>query len=139
MRASAGQEVAKPVSRQAQGQKADSDQGDGRKTGWQANENKGKKRQIQRQDHCLPQGSPRQKQTPAEVDETRLNPLITRIQVESRSIPRPGERGRVSRCCLRLAASGPIPKLARARGHLLCELRNQRDTSNVMILMRFWI
>src|SRR5712692_2156418 len=94
MRASAGQEVAKPVSRQAQGQQAGSDQGDGRKTGWQANENKGKKRQTQRPDHCLPQGSPPQKQTPAEVDETRLNPLITRIQVESRSIPGPRGTGK---------------------------------------------
>src|SRR6516165_7936842 len=31
--------------------------------------------------------------------------------------------------------SVPIPKFARARGSLGCELRNQRDTSNVMILV----
>ena len=29
----------------------------------------------------------------------------------------------------------PIPKFARTRGTLLCELRNQRDTSNSMILV----
>jgi maleate cis-trans isomerase len=33
--------------------------------------------------------------------------------------------------------SVPILKFASYRGNLLCELRNQRDTSNVMILVRF--
>ena len=30
-----------------------------------------------------------------------------------------------------LAASDPIPKFASLRGTLVCELRNQRDTSNL--------
>jgi hypothetical protein len=33
-------------------------------------------------------------------------------------------------------ASVPIPKFAHPRGTLRCELRNQRDTSNFMILVR---
>src|ERR1700682_4356741 len=37
---------------------------------------------------------------------------------------------------LRLRASAPIPKFAPHRGTLSCELRNQRDTSNFMILVR---
>ena len=32
-------------------------------------------------------------------------------------------------------ASVPIPKFANTRGTLSCELRNQRDTSNFMILV----
>src|SRR4029077_20592544 len=33
-------------------------------------------------------------------------------------------------------SSVPIPKFAHPRGTLRCELRNQRDTSNFMILVR---
>src|SRR6185295_20062804 len=33
--------------------------------------------------------------------------------------------------------SVPIPKFASLRGTLVCELRNQRDTSNLLILVRF--
>ena len=36
-----------------------------------------------------------------------------------------------------IAASVPIPKFAMTRGRLRCELRNQRDTSKVMILVWF--
>src|SRR5439155_25144701 len=39
------------------------------------------------------------------------------------------------RCTLQLQASVPIPKFARLCGNLGCELRNQRDTSNSMILV----
>jgi hypothetical protein len=35
-----------------------------------------------------------------------------------------------------MGASVPIPKFAHPRGPLRCELRNQRDTSNFMILVR---
>ena len=34
-------------------------------------------------------------------------------------------------------ASAPIPKFASYRGEFDCELRNQRSTSNSMILVRF--
>ena len=39
---------------------------------------------------------------------------------------------------LSLLASARLPKLASARGKLGCELRNQRGTSNSMILVRFF-
>ena len=51
-----------------------------------------------------PQCSPAHKQTPAEVDETPLNPLITFIQVESLNDTGPRGAGRVSRYCLRTAS-----------------------------------
>src|SRR2546426_11760448 len=39
-------------------------------------------------------------------------------------------------CELRVRGTGvPIPKFATTRGTLSCELRNQRDTSNSMILV----
>ena len=48
-------------------------------------------------------------------------------------MPRPSRRP-PKRC--HQNASVPIPKFAHPRGTLRCELRNQRDTSNFMILVR---
>ena len=53
-----------------------------------------------------PQASITQKQSPAEVDETTLNPLITRIQVERSNDAGPRGTGRVSR--YRLPLNGMI-------------------------------
>ena len=36
------------------------------------------------------------------------------------------------------SASVPIPKFASLSGALVCELRNQRDTSNLLILVWLW-
>ena len=36
-------------------------------------------------------------------------------------------------------SSAPIPKFASFRGGLFCELRNQRSTSKILILVRFGI
>src|SRR5262249_872809 len=43
--------------------------------------------------------------------------------------------GWVERSETHRSASVPIPKFARASGTLGCELRNQRDTTNIMILV----
>ena len=55
--------------------------------------------------------------------------------IQSPMVPRPSRRP-PKRCHFQ-NASVPIPKFAHPRGTLRCELRNQRDTSNFMILVRY--
>ena len=69
-------------------------------------EDQGQGAQVRRARLRHPQGSITQKQSPAEVDETTLNPLITRIQVERSNDTGPRGTGRVSR--YRLQSSGMI-------------------------------
>src|SRR5262249_62016681 len=69
----------------------------------QALENEGQDRQIGRPRARRPQGGCAQKPSSAEVDETPLNPLITRIQVERSNDTGPWGTGRVSRYRLRTA------------------------------------
>jgi hypothetical protein len=47
-----------------------------------------------------------------------------------------GEYGGIRVAHLRILASVPIPKFASLCSTFVCDLRNQRDTSNSMILLR---
>src|SRR5262249_57408918 len=82
--------------------------GDREKACRQAPENEGKNRQIGRAQARRPQGGCAQKPCPAEVDETPLNPLITRIQVERSNDTGPWGTGRVSRYRLQPFSCGTI-------------------------------
>ena len=94
---SAAKSAAKPVTKPAKGKAAKA----AARPAREACEKQAQGRQIGRSDHPRPQGSPRQKHAPAEVDETPLNPLITRIQVEWSNDTGPRGTGRVSRYRLR--------------------------------------
>ena len=74
-----------------------------------------------------PQASITQKQSPAEVDETTLNPLITRIQVERSNDAGPRGTGRVSRYRLphRMERS-PAASIAPATGVDSCGPHRRR-------------
>ena len=63
-----------------------------------------------------------------------LTGLRNRHVITMTMVPRPSRRP-PKRCHFQ-NASVPIPKFAHPRGTLRCELRNQRDTSNFMILVR---
>src|SRR5262249_51059732 len=71
--------------------------------GPQPVENEGKDRQSGRAQGRRPQDGCAQKRSAPEVDETPLNPLITRIQVERSNDTGPCGTGRVSRYRLRTA------------------------------------
>src|SRR5262249_44279177 len=75
----------------------------GQKRGPQTVENEGQHRQIGRAQVRRPQSACAQKRRTPEVDETPLNPLITRIQVERSNDTGPWGTGKVSRYRLRTA------------------------------------
>src|SRR5262249_40389971 len=110
----AGREIAAEGGREPGGQACQVQRKQGRqrrergKTRRQAPENEDQNRQIGRAQARRPQGGCAQKPSPAEVDETPLNPLITRIQVERSNDTRPWGTGRVSRYRLQPFSCGTI-------------------------------
>src|SRR5262249_62027536 len=122
-RAAAGREIAEEGAGEPGG-KAGKEKGErgGRrgereKAGRQAPENEGQNRQIGRAQARRPQGGCAQKPSPAEVDETRLNPLITRIQVERSNDAGPWGKGRGSRDHLQPFSCGTIAGIYACAGN----------------------
>ena len=97
-----------------------------------------KHREIARPQRFPRQACPAQKQSPAEVDETPLNPLITPASMSRvRTMPSPGERGGVSRYRLQTPSMANYPPAGRVgrqpgvnRGaHRRCQYTDQQTGS----------